>query len=64
MNIRPLIEAVGSLESAIVATFEVEERKKIEKANKILREVLQARGVFLGKPLTAAEHNAFPKGRW
>jgi len=48
LNGQYLIEALDRLHSAIDATFEPGERKKIGKAIHILIKILQKRGVFVG----------------
>ena len=47
MNIKPLIDAIDSLDNALVSTFVKSERSKIVGARKAMAKVLQSRGVFL-----------------
>lgn len=48
MNIPPLIAAVESLDEALIATIDPNDRKTIEAASESLRNVLKKHGVFLG----------------
>ena len=48
MNVRPLIEAVQSLDTAVTATFDPAERNQIQQAAEEVRKILRKRGVFVG----------------
>lgn len=50
MNIKPMWEAVQSLNTAIYYTTNPEERKELEQINDQLRAMLRKRGVFMWQP--------------
>jgi len=50
MNIKPMWEAVQSLNTAIYYTTNPEERKELEQINDQLRAMLRKRGVFMQQP--------------
>lgn len=53
MNVKPMIDAVESLNAAIEATFDPKERRELTTINHMLRMQLRKRGVFVWQPDSA-----------
>ena len=51
MNIKHIIDAVESLDQAIVATIDKTERETLQTINNTLRATLRKYGVFVGEPV-------------